>query len=45
MEEELYDDIKKIYEYVVFERNIAIFYYDLVRKVWKTYSAKEIDIP
>jgi len=45
MEEEHYDDIKKIYEYVVFERNIAIFYYDLVRKVWKIQSSSEMSIP
>ena len=45
MEEEYYEDVKKIYEYVVFERNIAIFYYDLVRKVWKSFTKKDIDIP
>lgn len=45
MEEELFDDIKKIYEYIVFERNIAVFYYDLVRKVWKTSVNNEIDLP
>jgi hypothetical protein len=45
MEEEMFDDIKKIYEYIVFERNIAVFYYDLVRKVWKTSVNNEIYLP
>lgn len=39
------EEFQKIYEYVLFERNVAIFYYDIIKKLWQHFNRELIDIP